>query len=127
MVLGCTTQNNDVYFFFENGDIERLETERLRGNFVNFNKPEVPSSLEARLDEKISGRIKTPSIKDNNGVISRMVLLVKREAYQKLRDNRTFKTREGERDIYLLDTDILEPMDKVTYNYLKNCIDGMKR
>ena len=60
-MLGCTTKENDVYVFFENDEIERLETERLNGSFVNFSKPDVQSSLDAMLDEKISGRVNNPT------------------------------------------------------------------
>ncbi len=66
-MLGYIAPNKDffdVYSFFENDEVERLATERIKGKFVNLAKPQIIGTLEAFVDPRVSDRIKIPTIKN---------------------------------------------------------------
>lgn len=125
-MLGYTAPNNDVYIFFEGDEVGNLGREKIRGHFVNFNNPEVIGTLEASIvnENLISGRIKTPTIKDENSYVSRMIVLMRKLVHKVLRERGSFEEHEGFRHICLRDVNKIDnPMELFNYKQMLHYIE----
>lgn len=123
IMLGETRQNNDVYIFFENGEIERLRREKIQGIYFNFKDSSKTCSLEASVDDEMRDRIKTSGEKDEEGFFTRFHIKLNRREYETLVERRTGGMHEGFRHIELLDASNVENLDfgdKFSYRQLKH-------
>jgi len=123
IMLGETRQNNDVYIFFENDEIERLRNEKIQGIYFNFKNSSKTCSLEASVDNKMEDRIKTSGEKDEEGFFTQFHIKLNRREYETLLERRTGGIHEGFRHIELLDAGNIENLDfrdRSSYRQLKN-------
>lgn len=122
-MLGETRQNNDVYIFFENDEIERLGHEKIQGTYFNFKDPSKTCPLEASIDEKIGDRIKISGEKNDKGFFTQFHIKLNQREYETLAERRTWGTHEGFRHIELLDANNVENLDfwgRFSYRQLKH-------
>ncbi|NOQ55429.1 MAG: hypothetical protein GQ477_01340 [Nanohaloarchaea archaeon] len=122
-MLGETRQNNDVYIFFENDEIERLRHEKIQGTYFNFKNPSKTCSLDASIDNEMRDRIKTSGEKNEEGFFTRFHIKINLERYETLVEKRTSGIHEGFRHIELLDAsnmDNLDFGDRFGYRQLKH-------
>jgi hypothetical protein len=66
-MLGETRPNNDVYIFFENDEIERLEHGKIKGTYFNCRDSSKICLLEASIEDEIPGKIETSGKRDEKG------------------------------------------------------------
>jgi hypothetical protein len=121
-MLGYTERvSSDVYIFFENDEIERLEKERIRGTYFNLRAHKVAGLLEASVNDKISDKIVAIGKKNNKGLVIKLNLQMKTTEYQRLKERRTAGLHEGFRHIELLDSNCLNsPGLLLNYQQLKS-------
>jgi len=122
-MLGETRQNNDVYIFFENDEIERLGHEKIQGTYFNFKDPSKTCSLEASVDDEIEDRIKTSGEKDEEGFMTWIHIKMNKERYETLIGKRTSGIHDGFRHVELLDASNIENLDfgdRFAYKRLKH-------
>ncbi len=110
-MLGETRQNNDVYIFFENDEIERLGHEKIKGTYFNFKDSSKTCSLEAFIDDEMGDIIKTSGEKDEEGFFIMYYIRISRREYETLKERRTGGTHEGFRHIELLDASNIENLN----------------
>jgi len=123
-MLGETRQNNDVYIFFENDEIERLGHEKIQGTYFNFKDPSKTCLLEAFVDDEMGDRIKTSGEKNEEGFFTLFHIKISRERYETLVEKRTSGIHDGFRHVELLDASNVEnlnPGDRFSYRQLKHC------
>ena len=118
-MLGYTQPNNDLYIFFENDEIERLENRNIRGTHFNLNDLAITGLLVASTDSTIDDRIKTLQYRDHKGCIIRLHLKIRTQEYQRLRERRSFEDHQGFRHICLRDANYLSFSDNINYMQLK--------
>ena len=121
-MLGYTQSNNDVYIFFENDEIERLEREKIQGTYFNLKDPTKTGLLEASVNDEISDRMKTSANQDENGFWTWLLLEMRSRDYEILSERRSFELHEGFRHICLRDASHLDTLnfsDQTNYRQLK--------
>lgn len=122
-MLGETRQNNDVYIFFEDDEIERLRNEKIQGTYFNFKDPSKTCSLKASIDDEMEDLIKTSGEKDEEGFMTWFHIKMNRRKYETLKEKRTSGIHEGFRHIELLDASNIENLnfgDGFAYRQLKH-------
>ncbi len=119
IMLGYTQPNNDVYIFFENNEIERLETEKIQGTYFNLRDPSITCLLEASIDDSINDIIKTLGHKNNDGFMTWLHLQMRTREYHIFRERRSFELHEGFRHICLKDANDLDFSNNLNYEQLK--------
>ncbi len=121
-MLGYTQPNNDVYIFFENDDIERLERGKIQGTYFNLKDPSKTGLLEASINDEISDRMKTSANRDENGFWTWLLLEMRTREYEILIERRGRELHEGYRHICLIDASQVDAMnfsDQTNYRQLK--------
>ena len=118
-MLGYTGKDSNVFVFFENDEIERLEKEKLQGLYFNSKYPYLVGQLEAAIDDAINDRIKTSGTKNDEGNFILYRLLMKRREYESFNERRTYGLHEGFRHVNLIDANNLDFNDKL--NYMQLC------
>ncbi|MFW5846737.1 MAG: hypothetical protein ACOCUU_01120 [Nanoarchaeota archaeon] len=122
-MLGETLQNNDVYIFFENDEIERLGYEKIKGIYVNFQDPSRICPLEASVNDEIEDEIKTSGKKDEEGFFPWFHIKLNKRKHEILVERRTCGIHEGFRHIDLLDASNIENLNpgiRFAYRQLKH-------
>ncbi len=118
-MLGYTQPNNDVYIFFENGEIERLERGKIQGIYFNLKNHSKLGLLEASINDEIHDRMKTSRNIDEEGFVTWLLLEMRLVEYQTFRERRSFELHEGFRHICLRNADSLNFSDQMNYRQLK--------
>jgi len=122
-MLGYTQPNNDIYVFFEEDEIERLETEKIKGTYFNLADTSKTGLLEASVDDSINDMIKVSAGKDDNGFMEYLLLEIRSREYQRLKERRSFELHEGFRHICLIDAshpETLTPFNQLNYSQLRH-------
>lgn len=118
-MIGYIAPNNDVYVFFENGDIGQLQQEKIDGAFINFRNPLKVGSLEAELEELKQDRVKVKVVRDEVDDVRHMSVQIREEAYQRLIEKGSLELHEMPGHIVLLDANNLDFQYQFNYNQLK--------
>ncbi|MDO8516838.1 MAG: hypothetical protein Q7S33_01825 [Nanoarchaeota archaeon] len=121
-MLGYTQSNNDIYIFFEENEIEKLEQKKIQGTYFNFNNLEIIGLLEVSIDNKISDRMITSVNKNDSGFITWLHLKMKTSEYYSLKEQKSRELHEGFRHICLRDSSNLDNLnmnDRFNFRQLK--------
>ena len=123
VMLGYTHKNNDVFVFFESGELSRLGERKIQGNYINVNHPEVIGELECVVDEEICKKrmelIVTTTQRIPNGAVSSMLVSMMQRIYDALIERGRYELHEGYRHINLLDASRLDFSNESFYEDLK--------
>lgn len=113
--------NNDLFFYFENDEINRFESEKIEGVFVNFySNPIICGTIDAVVDDELGFDLaKTKINTDTNLYVVSMSLIVKRRVYDDFKRRRSVELHQGYRHISLIDVNNLSDFDIMGYNLLK--------
>jgi len=120
-MLSYMAHNNDLFFYFENDEINRFESEKIEGVFVNFySNPIICGTIDAVVDDELGFDLaKTKINTDTNLYVVSMSLIVKRRVYDDFKRRRSVELHQGYRHISLIDVNNLSDFDIMGYNLLK--------
>ena len=118
-MLGYTQPDNDVYIFFENYEIKKLEREKIQGTYFNLKNPAKIGLLEASINNEIYDRIKTSINKNEEKFITNLLLEMRTIEYKIIQEKGLLKLHEGFRHVYLINSNNLDFSDKINYRQLK--------
>jgi len=96
-----------------------LSTEQILGKYFNLMCPKIVGELKASIDDNISDLMTTNTIKNKEGLVTEMSLLMRRNIYEKLKTRKTAGMHEGFRHIELLDANNLMFHNKSSYGQIK--------
>ena len=117
-MIGYMAPNNDLFFFFEDAEINLLARNKIEGYFVNIKNPEKIVPLEILINNKISERVKTNGEKDSENNFIRYSLMMRQKDYEKFNECRKYGLHEGFRHVNLIDIKNMEFSDELNYNQL---------
>jgi hypothetical protein len=122
-MLGYTQENNDIFVFFESGELLRLGEGKIQGNYININHPEQIGLLEAVVDEDFCRKrmelVTTTAERNPNGFVLSMVVSMMQGVYEAVVERGRYEFHEGFRHINLLDANRLDFFDASNYEQLK--------
>ena len=120
-MLGYTQPNSDLYVFFEQDEIQRLQSERIQGTYFNLKDTTKTALLEASINNEIDDRIKTSATVDDSGLKSWFHLEFRLREYAQLVETGSLQIHEGFRHICVFDAsriDELNLLNKANYERL---------
>lgn len=122
-MLGITRKDNDLFVFFENGELSRSNV-KIRGSYININPPGAIGELELVLDEEICRKmgelIVTTAQKTPKGIVSSMHISMMQRIYDEIIEKGRYELHEGYRHINLLDATRLDFFYEFLYKDLKD-------
>lgn len=112
-MLGYTHKNNDLFVFFENDELSRLNKEIIRG--FHINATEEISKLEAAVDNELC-KMELIATTTQKETIS---ISIMRRVYDSLIERGKYELHEGYRHINLQDANRLDFSQEMLYEELK--------
>jgi len=122
-MLGYSQENNDVYIFFEEEEIEGLGRGSIRGTYFNLNDPSLSSLLEVSIDDSIKDMVVSEVDKNEANLVTNFHLKMRLVEYHRFLERRALDIHEGYRHIILRDTINLGFNDKLNYEQLKHWLE----
>lgn len=115
-MIGCTLPNNNVYVFFEEGEIPQLAERKIQGIHVNTSRQQ--SVLEVLVDEETcQGAREIVLVDIKPGEYVR--LSIRDRVYDALQERGSFIDHQGYCHVYLKDVEKMDFHDRIIYNSLK--------
>ncbi len=123
-MIGIRNDHNDVYVFFEKGEVKTLETKTLQGVYINQERGEENGVLECRVSDSLPlGSQAEADLTRPEGTL-RMDVELLRSVYERLVERHSVELHQGFRHIHLADMEyLMEDGDYgPSYEYLKTLI-----
>ncbi len=119
-MLGYTQPNNNIYIFFEDDEIEKLEQKKIRGIYFNLNDLRKKGLLEVSINNQIElKRMNTSVNKDSKGFVNLLQVEIRSIVYKEIKKDGLYEEHESFRHICFRDANTLDFYDKSNYNQLK--------
>jgi hypothetical protein len=128
-MLAYTANHNDVYFFFENDEINRLENGIVRGLYFNRKNMDITALLKASVSDKIHDMSIINKKYDEEGYVMQMHLLIWSKKYALFKEDKSADIHDGFRHIIFrnaADIKGLTMFEQFNYNQLKNHASRMQ-
>jgi hypothetical protein len=119
-MIGLKRDNNDVFLYFENGDILAVGEGRCGGNIYDDNSKKI-GSIEVFVSEGGMEYVEVDFEKGDDGICGAEVRINPRY-FERFQNLGSCEDHQGYRHVHLLDVFRLDGLDKVGYDLFKDQI-----
>jgi len=129
-MLAYMASHNDIYFFFENDEIEKLEKDPVKGTYFNRKDLGIMALLKVSVKDKLHNMYIINTKNDEEGFITSMHLLLWSKKYSAFKESQSADIHDGFRHICLRNAaniDGLTVLEQYNYRQLKKYASEIKK
>jgi len=129
-MLGYTAAHNDIYFFFENDEIEQLEKGIIKGIYFNRNDLGITAIIKAVVKDVMHNITIIKTKNSDEGYIDLMYLQIWSKKYVELKENNRADIYDGFRQIRIRNAANIENLtflEQFNFRQLKKYVSEIKK